>query len=229
MSAPLAPGCRRLGVPVMRQTAIAFRSGKLTLEGVLTIPQELAGPFPALLVCHPLPTLGGDMENSVVTAICRRADREALATLRFNFRGVGDSEGEYGGGEEEQKDVRAALDVLRRWPGLDRKRLGVAGYSFGASVIARGFRRYKHAKCFAFIAPPVASIESSPSSGDSRPRLFVAGQHDRVSASVALQRVLDGFKGPVHFTEISGADHSMRGREAEVADRVVEFAIDALE
>jgi len=62
MSAPLAPGCRRLGVPVMRQTAIAFRSGKLTLEGVLTIPQELAGPFPALLVCHPLPTLGGDME-----------------------------------------------------------------------------------------------------------------------------------------------------------------------
>ncbi len=228
MSVPRAPGHRRLGAPVMRQTAIAFRSGKLTLEGVLTTPQELAGPFPALLVCHPLPTLGGDMENSVVTAICRRADREALATLRFNFRGVGDSEGEYSGGEEEQKDVRAALDVLRRWPGLDRKRLGVAGYSFGASVIARGFRRYGRARCFAFIAPPVASIERSPSSRDSRPRLFVAGQNDRLSVPIALQRVLDGFKAPVQFAEIAGADHSLRGREAEVADRVVEFAVAAL-
>ena len=212
----------------MRQTAIAFRSGKLTLEGVLTIPQELAGPFPALLVCHPLPTLGGDMDNPVVTAICRRADREALATLRFNFRGVGDSEGEYGGGEGEQKDVRAALDVLRRWPGLDGKRLGIAGYSFGASVVAKGFRRYGRARCFAFVAPPVASIERSPSSGDSRPRLFVAGQNDRISVPVALQRVLDGFKAPVQFAEIAGADHSLRGRETEVADRVVEFALAAL-
>jgi alpha/beta superfamily hydrolase len=212
----------------MRQTAIAFRSGKLTLEGVLSISQELAGPFPALLVCHPLPTLGGDMDNPVVTAICRRADREALATLRFNFRGVGDSEGEYGGGEEEQKDVRAALDVLRRWPGLDRKRLGIAGYSFGASVIAKGFRRYRHARCFAFIAPPVASIERSASFGDSRPKLFVAGQHDRISVPVALQRVLDGFKAPVQFAEIAGADHSLRGRETEVADHVVEFALAAL-
>ena len=212
----------------MRQTAIAFRSGKLTLEGVLSVPQELAGPFPALLVCHPLPTLGGDMDNPVVTAVCRRADQEAIATLRFNFRGVGDSEGEYGGGDEEQKDIRAALDVLRRWPGLDRKRLGIAGYSFGASVIAKGFRRYGHARCFAFIAPPLASIERSASSGDSRPRLFVAGQHDRISVSVALQRVLDGFKGSVQFAEIADADHSLRGRETEVADRVVEFTADAL-
>ena len=196
---------------------------------MLSIPQEFAGPFPALLVCHPLPTLGGDMESPVVTAICRRADLRALATLRFNFRGVGDSEGEYGGGDEEQKDVRAALDVLRRWPGLDKKRLAIAGYSFGASVIAKGFRRYGRARCFAFISPPVAPVERSALAGDSRPKLFVAGQHDRISAPVELQRVLDGFEGPVQFAEIADADHSLRGREIEVAERVVEFVAAALQ
>ena len=106
----------------MRQTAIAFKSGKLTLEGVLTIPQELSGPFGALVVCHPLPSLGGDMDVPVVTAVCRAADRQGLATLRFNFRGVGDSEGEFDSGVGEQEDVRAALDVLRRWAGRETAR-----------------------------------------------------------------------------------------------------------
>ena len=212
----------------MRQTAIAFKSGKLTLEGVLSIPQELSGPFPALVVCHPLPSLGGDMENPVVMAICRRADREAVATLRFNFRGVGDSEGEFNSGEAEQEDVKAALDVVRRWPGMDRKRLAIAGYSFGASVIAKGLRRYKQARGLAFIAPPVAAVANSTISKDRRPKLFVAGQHDRIAVPVELQRALDNARGPVQFAEIAGADHSLRGHEQDVAERVVEFVINAL-
>ena len=212
---------------LMRQTAIAFKSGNLTLEGVLSMPQELSGPFPALVVCHPLPSLGGDMDNPVVTAVCRRADREAVATLRFNFRGVGDSEGEFNSGVAEQEDVKAALDVIRRWPGMDRKRLAVAGYSFGASVIAKGLKRFKHARSLVFIAPPVAAVANSAIAKDGRPKLFVAGQHDRIAVPVELQRVLDNARA-VQFAEIAGADHSLREHEQEVADRVVEFVTDTL-
>ena len=212
----------------MRQTAIAFKSGKLTLEGVLSTPQELSGPFPALVVCHPLPTLGGDMDNPVVTAVCRRADRDAIATLRFNFRGVGDSEGEFNSGVAEQEDVKAALDVVRRWPGINGKMLAIAGYSFGASVIARGLKRYKHARSLVFIAPPVAAVVNSAITKDPRPKLFVAGQHDRIAVPIQLQRALDNTRGPVQFAEIAGAGHSLSGYEQDVADRVVEFVTDAL-
>ena len=129
----------------MRQTAIGFRSQGLTLEGVLTSPQGIAGDLPTLVVCHPHPVLGGDMENAVVMAICRAADSRGLATLRFNFRGVGDSEGEFSNGKGEQRDVESALKIAQKWPGLDGKRIAVAGYSFGASVVLGGLRRCRAA------------------------------------------------------------------------------------
>ena len=212
----------------MRQTAIAFKSGKLTLEGVLTIPQELSGPFGALVVCHPLPSLGGDMDVPVVTAVCRAADRQGLATLRFNFRGVGDSEGEFDSGVGEQEDVRAALDVLRRWPGLDGRRLALAGYSFGASVVLKGLKGYKHARSLVFIAPPVAAVADSAIEKDRRPKLFLSGQRDRISPPVELQRALDRVRAPVQFAEVTGADHSLRSHESEVAERVVGFVAGTL-
>jgi alpha/beta superfamily hydrolase len=207
----------------MRQTAISFKSGRLTIEGVLSIPQELSGPFPALVVCHPLPTLGGDMEDPVVTAVCRRADREGMAALRFNFRGAGDSEGEFDRGVGEQEDVEAALDVVRRWPGLDRKRIALAGYSFGASVVLKGLRRYKHARSLVFIAPPLAAVVGSAIGKDRRPKLFLSGQNDLIAAPVELQRALDNMRQPVQFAEVAGADHSLRSHEQEVAGRVTEF------
>ena len=168
------------------------------------------------------------MEDPVVTAVCRRADREGMAALRFNFRGAGDSEGEFDRGVGEQDDVEAALDVIRRWPGLDKKRLALVGYSFGASVVLKGLKRYKHARSLVFIAPPPAAIASSAIGKDRRPKLFLSGQNDRIAVPIELQRALDGMKGPVQFAEVAGADHSLRSHEQEVADRVTEFVTGTL-
>lgn len=212
----------------MRQTAIAFSSGKLSLEGVLSVPQGGADASAALLVCHPHPVLGGNMENPVVTALCRAADGRGLAALRFNFRGVGDSAGEFAGGDGEQQDIKAALNVLRRWPGVDGKRLALAGYSFGASVILGGLKHCKQATCLALIAPPVSAVRSSPILSDKRPKLFLAGQRDRIVPSVDLQRALDDMRPPVQFAEIEGAGHSFGGREQAVAERVVSFVAEIL-
>ena len=215
-------------VTAVQQTAIGFTSGKLSLEGVLTTPATGDGPHPALVVCHDHPVLGGSMDSPVVAAICRAAADRGMASMRFNFRGVGGSESEFSNGEGEQRDLKAALNVMVHWPGNDRKQLGLVGYSFGASVILEGLRHCKAAKSLVLIAPPISSIESSRVRKDKRHKLFLVGEKDRIAASAELQRALDGVRAPVRFAQIPGADHSLRGHEQETAEAVVDFLSETL-
>ena len=209
----------------MRQSAIDFRSKRLTLEGILSTPSE-AGPYlPAIAVCHPHPMLGGDMNSPIVTAVCRAASDEGFATLRFNFRGVGESEGEFSNGKDEHNDVKSALNVLSRWPGIDRKRIGVIGYSAGASILLDGIRHIGRASAIALIAPTLAALRNRRFSKDKRPRLIIAGSEDRVAPSLQIQNILDECRGPVRFHELVAADHSMRGHESEIAHVVAEFLV----
>ena len=212
----------------MRQAAIGFASEKLSLEGVLTTPAKVPPPYPGLLVCHPHPMLGGNMHNPVINAICRAADDEGMATLKFNFRGVGESEGEFSNGRGEQKDLKAALRVLGRWPGVDSDRLALVGYSFGGSVVLTGLRHYKAARSLVLIAPPISSVQTARIRKDKRPKLFLAGQLDRIVPSIELQRALDDVAPPVQFVEIDDSDHSLTGREQAVAERIVSFVMDSL-
>lgn len=208
---------------MIRQTALAFRCKRLTLEGVLTLPDELPQPFPGVVMCHPHPMLGGNMDDPVVTSLCRAAGEAGVASFRFNFRGVEGSEGEFKGGDAEHEDIKAALNMLRRWPGVDGKRIALAGYSFGAGVILRGLRHFGRARSLALIAPPISAVRESRIVKEKRPKLFVVGREDRLVSSVDLQRALDEVREPVQFREIEGGDHSLSGREWEVADEVVGF------
>ena len=221
----------------MQQTAIDFTSTNgVSLEGVLVTPDvtpdmtpDAPGPpFPAVVVCHPSPTLGGNMDHPLVTAICRTAHREGVASLRFNFRGVGDSQGTFGSGPEEQRDLESALKFVRLLPGVDGKRLGLVGYSFGAAVVLGGLRRYKGARSLVFIAPPLSAVKKSGIRKDKRPKLFMVGQRDRVVPSVQLQRELDDVRQPVQFVELPGDDHSLRSSLDAVAERVAEFLLQTL-
>ena len=213
----------------MRQTAVDFFTSKrLSLEGVVAGPESPGERLPAFVACHPHPMLGGNMDNPVVTAVVRAADRDGLASLRFNFRGVGASQGTFSNGSEEQKDVKAGLEFLQVMPGIDRARLGLVGYSFGAAVVLNGLRRYKAARSLVLIAPPVSSVRQSRIRKDKRPKLFLVGQRDRVVPSADLQRALDDVRAPVQFAELPDADHSFSGREEEVAERVSEFLLQTL-
>ena len=167
------------------------------------------------------------MDNALIIAICRALDGHGLASLRFNFRGVKGSEGRFSNGPGEQDDLLAAMDAMTHWPGIDRKRMAVAGYSFGAGVALGLMDRLTAARGFAAVAPPISSTRSMSVAGE-RPILFVAGTNDRISPPVELQRALDGIDGPVKFTEMTNTDHSLAGREAEVADTVAEFLAQAL-
>src|SRR5881296_4551379 len=103
----------------------------LSLEARMALPDS---PNAGIVICHPHPLYGGDMDNPVVVRVQEVCAELGLATLRFNFRGVGGSGGTHGGGVAEQDDARIALDVLAQATG--EVPLAIAGYSFGAWVAA---------------------------------------------------------------------------------------------
>ncbi|MCH8062322.1 MAG: alpha/beta hydrolase [Chloroflexi bacterium] len=212
----------------MRQSAISFDSKRASLDGVLTTPQELPPPYPTVVVCHAHPTLGGDMDSPLITAICRAADAKGFATLRFNFRGVGSSGGEFTNGDREHEDVKAALNVMKRWPDMDGKRLALVAYSFSAGVALRGLKQTRAAGSLVLIAPPISSLQGSRAKRDKRPKLYIVGQNDKISPTAELQRVLDEMADPVNFAEIPDADHGLIGHEGQVADRVADFLAESL-
>ena len=213
----------------MRQTAISFKSGGAPLEGIMGFPEGLPQPFPAVVVCHPYPLFDGNMDNNVVMAVCRSLVETGFVTFRFNFRGMGDSEGSFTKGEKEQGDVAAALSLLWRWPGIDKKRRGLAGYSFGASVILGGLSEYKTARALAIISPPLAAVAHEKVARDVRPKRFIVGDRDGLVPHSSLSEKIDALNGPVELCVVAGADHSWSGQEAEVASQATGFFVDTLQ
>ena len=207
----------------MRQTAISFKSKGLTLEGVLTVPQGQTGPFPAAVLCHPHPLFGGTMDNNVIAAVAEALDGVGIATLRFNFRGVPPSEGKSDDGKGEQQDIRAALDILKRWPDIDGKRLALVGHSFGAQVILRGLSKYGAARALILISPPLPAFGDSPIARSSTAKLFLIGSSDRLIGPEQLRERVAALPPPTEFREIREADHMWRGHEREAAQHVADF------
>lgn len=136
----------------MKERRVTFPCGEISLEGAWHFP-EGNGPFPAVIVCHPHPLYGGDMDNNIVRAICEALPKYSIPALRFNFRGVGESGGSFGGGIGEQDDVTAAMDFALSAPGIDANRLGLAGYSFGAGIIVPVALQDKRVRQIALVSP----------------------------------------------------------------------------
>ena len=211
----------------MRQSAVSFKtkdkSGQLTLEGVVAQPDGDAGPWPAVVMCHPHPLFGGNMDNNVVLAVTFALAEKGIATLRFNFRGVGNSEGEHTKGEMEGEDVLSALEMLQAWPSVDGKRLGLAGYSFGSSVVLGDASLHKKARALALISPPLRAVESTPLKKGKRPVLIISGDKDKLVQSDGLGTALDGFTNRPECQIVEGADHFWGGYEDQMVPQVCRF------
>lgn len=155
------------------------------IEAVLDLPATdvLAQPLLAI-VCHPLPTEGGSMHNKVVTMAARALRELGIATLRFNFRGVGLSEGVFDDGAGELDDLRAVAAWAReRYP---NQALWLAGFSFGAFVSLRLAVELRAAALIS-IAPPVArSWDFSGIAIPDVPWLVIQGEADEIVAPQAV-------------------------------------------
>ena len=170
-----------------------------TLEARLA---PVANPKGGFVVCHPHPLYGGDMDNPVVIRAAEVAQAAGYATLRFNFRGVGASEGVHDKGRGEQEDVRGAMAALATHLPAG-SRVGVMGYSFGAAMAARATRP----------SDPEAPLgmydfdflQTSPGR-----LLLVAGTADSYCSVEALHRLTAITSAEERIVE--GADHFFFGK-----------------
>ncbi len=198
----------------MDEKQVTFRSGDLTLEGLLANP---GGDAPAAVVCHPHPMYGGSMFNNVVDAILSALWQLGYSTLRFNFRGVGASEGEHDGGRGERDDAAAAMTYLLSQPGVRQHGAVMAGYSFGAMVaVAAGYEHADVSRIVA-VALPLAMTQAQVPVGASKPLLLVSGDHDSYSPVAGLTTLRERIGKSAQLEIIKGADHFFGGNEAELS------------
>ena len=209
----------------MTETRVKFPCGDLILEGVTTVPQS-KGPFAGVVVCHPHPLYGGEMDNNVVIPICQVLAQASIASLRFNFRGVGASQGRFADGVGERQDVVAAISYLLTLEAVDKNRIGLCGYSFGGAVSLEVAPVDERVKALALISPAISTYV--PLKQYTKPKLIVCGGADQFVSIISLQRLAEELPPPNDFELVSGADHFWGGYEDKVAARIAAFFGDAL-
>jgi len=212
----------------MRQERITFPSGELSLEGVCHLPEiEGKDPFAAVVVCHPHPFYGGSMNNSVVIAVCQALCDKGIVALRFNFRGVGQSEGKLAG-EGTPDDVSAALSFVAAMKEVDAKRLGVCGYSAGAIAAFSKTPLDDRVKAIAAISPPLSMAPFSELSAYLGPKMVISGELDNFTSQRDLERFIETLNEPKECQVIPGVDHFWGGYESELGGNVSSFFAKAL-
>ena len=225
---------------MVKQNSVTFSSTgsrTLQLEGVLHLV-ERDGQLPAAVICHPHPLGGGSMHNGVVVAIARALASQGVLALRFNFRGVGASEGVHDNGRGERDDVAGALDWLLAQPAVDPQRVSLVGYSFGACVgLVHAFSDPK-VSAFAGVGLAVEFCDpdamrpftggdqdlSQPAPGTRMcPKLFITGERDQLAPPGGLLKLVEGLPEPKSVQIVPGADHFWLGSERKVGELVADF------
>ncbi len=209
----------------MPSRVVTFSSGNLTIEGILDLP-ESSEKTPGVVVCHPHPRMGGSMANNVVMAVCYGLREAGIASLRFNFRGVGRSQGSYADGVGEKEDVKAAISFLSAQEGIDSGRLGLAGYSFGSRVALSliGDDDDK-IKALALISPPAEMYRQEKEiKRFDRPKYVMIGSEDNFMMMVDV--IPDFFRhmfDPREYMIVQGADHFWLDFEPEISKQMKSF------
>ncbi|MDO8262627.1 MAG: alpha/beta hydrolase [Gallionella sp.] len=193
------------------QRNVIFAGPAGQLEGMLHLPD--AAPGAIAVVAHPLPTMGGTMDNKVVATLTSAFTELGFAALRFNFRGVGESAGSYDQGNGETLDAIAAAGFMRgEFPDLP---LISAGFSFGGYVQARAAEELQP-HSLVLVAPAVGRFAMPHVPADT---LLVHGDLDEV---VGLDAVLHWAR-PQHLPVIvlAGAEHFFHGRLTQLKQVVL--------
>ena len=184
---------------------ITFESGPCRLEGYWQAGAKSKG----VVITHPHPLYGGTMNNPVVETVQSAYRQHGYATLRFNFRGVGGSQGNYDNGMGEQADVRAAIAYVES---MNVSAVDLAGYSFGAWVNTGVAADSPTAiKSMMMISPPVGLIEFENVNVLSCLKLVVTGGRDDIAPVNQIRDMLPTWNPDAQFEVIDGCDHFYSG------------------
>jgi len=189
----------------MKEEKIRFHSEGLSIEGLLC----MQGGERGVVITHPHPLYGGTMHNQVVETLVTIYQDKGFSTLRFNFRGAGDSEGSYDHGKGEKEDVRSALRYLYD---NGKRQLDLAGYSFGAWVNAMITNPESMLSGMIMISPPVTFLDFSFLSFNPKIEAVVTGGKDDIAAVDRIRSLLYTWNPEARLEVIEGADHFYSGR-----------------
>jgi alpha/beta superfamily hydrolase len=188
----------------MVEEPVHFEAINIKIEGLFrSMPGDKG-----VVITHPHPLYGGNMYNNVVESLVRIYQLAGHTTLRFNFRSVGSSEGEYDNGIGEQEDVKAALHYLTQ---RGKKALDLAGYSFGSWVNALAISEVDTVDRMVMISPPVAFMDFKSVGLTPQIQLVVAGSRDQIAPPKLIGNMLPTWNPRAHFEIIDGADHFYLG------------------
>ncbi len=203
-------------MPVLQSFSTTGTAGYI--EGVAHVPD--GAPQAMAIVCHPLPTVGGTMENKVAMTLAKTFAELGCVSLRFNFRGVGASEGSFTGGDGEMEDVFAVTEFAREQFG--ELPLILSGFSFGGYVAARAAQQL-HPRHLILAAPAVGRFSHADLLKTGMPTvapdtLVIHGEHDDV---VPLSEALEWAR-PQHLPVVvlPQAEHYFHGRLTQLRDIV---------
>jgi alpha/beta superfamily hydrolase len=166
--------------------------------------RDLMDPVATAVICHPHPLGGGTLHNKVVFRVARGLENANVATLRFNFRGVGASGGRHEEGAGETKDVVAAIEWMRqKHPGLKRI---VGGFSFGAWVASRVACELPDVAAIFLIGTPINRYDFNYLRDCDKPMLFLHGTQDEYGDVEKLDKLVGTLRN-AQSVIVTGADH----------------------
>jgi alpha/beta superfamily hydrolase len=172
------------------------------------------------VLAHPHPVHGGTLGNPVVFHADRALNRAGLSTLRFNFRGVGGSEGRHDEGRGELDDIGAAVQWLRGL--LPERRCVLVGYSFGSWCAVRYAVPHPEIEAVVAIGLPVRKYAFDRIPELRRPLAVVQPEHDEFGTPDEVRAVLVGAQPPARLEVVPGGTHLLPGRAPEAGTKVVE-------
>lgn len=197
----------------VERVSIAGPAGEL--EAIVEDPEVAASRY--AVICHPHPLFGGTMDNKVVTTVARALHQAGIPTLRFNFRGVGQSAGIFDQGAGETADADAvACWGAQRWP---ERALVLAGFSFGGSIALRLAQR-RVPQHLITVAPAIALFDTWALAAPRCPWLVVVGDADDVVDPRAVIHWVDGLDPKPRLIVLPGVGHFFHGRLQELRDAV---------
>ena len=186
---------------------------------------------PIALMLHPHPQYGGTMNNKVVYTLFHAFVRQGFSVLRFNFRGVGRSQGVFDRGEGELSDAAAALDWLQTY-NENAEGCWIAGFSFGAWIGMQLLMRRPEISGFISVAPPAKMHDFSflapcPSSG-----LIVQGDKDEVVPEPSVKKLVDKLSSQrgiaIDYRVVPGAGHFFQDEMDQLGGHVDDYLVKAL-
>jgi alpha/beta superfamily hydrolase len=195
---------------------IAGPAGRL--EALLEDQPEGTAVRAAVVMGHPHPQYGGTMHTKVVYQAAKGLGRIGCAVLRFNFRGVGLSDGRFDDGIGEAADFRTALDFMRqRHP---QAPLWSAGFSFGAWIALTTGAADARVSTLLGIAPPLSRYDFEAVRASRKPKFFIQGEFDELCPLKDMQQFYARAEEPKELVVIDSADHLFDGKATEVGDAV---------